>query len=993
MLWHLTIEPAPGRADTEGRRVAAEAAELGLPGPWRVAASRGFLVEGPLAEADLRRAAEAVLADPVVETFAIRPCGPAGAGAGAGAGADGDVVHVLRLPGVTDPEAESALAVLKRLGIAAQDVRTVRSYRLEGPAEGRDRLVAKVLANAAVEQAVGGAITLDHLGSGRPYAFRLVTLPLRTMDDAALARTSREGQLSLNLDEMRTIRAHFAELGRDPTDCELETIAQTWSEHCSHKTLKGRVEYTALAGGEAAQVTFDNLLKETIFRSTQELMAECDWLVSVFVDNAGVIRFDDEHDVCIKVETHNHPSAIDPYGGSNTGLGGVIRDVLGTGLAAKPIASTDVFCVAPPDTDPASLPPGVIHPRRVLEGVVAGVRDYGNRMGIPTVNGAVCTHPAFLANPLVFCGTVGVLPRGKAEKRVSPGDRIVAIGGRTGRDGIHGATFSSVELSAESDEVSGGAVQIGNAITEKMVADVLLRARDRGLFSALTDCGAGGFSSAVGEMGADCGAEVHLERAPLKYEGLSYTEIWISEAQERMVLAVPPAHLAELSALCASEGVEATDLGAFTDTGRLVLTYDGHAVGDLDMHFLHEGRPRVVRRAVSRQDPPPAWDPPEQEDYTADLLGVLRDWNVASKEWIIRQYDHEVQARTVLKPLVGAEDDGPGDAAVMQPVRGSTRGLAIGCGVNPRYGEKSALAMTRAVIDEAIRNVVAVGADPDRVAILDNFCWGNPERPETLGALVDSAVACAAMARAYGTPFISGKDSLYNEYTHEGRTLAIPPTLLITAIGIVPDVRLAVTMDLKEAGNVLLVVGETAAALGGSAWAALRGEAGGMVPGTPPSGEPDAEADLARETFRAVHRAIREGLVRSCHDLSEGGLAVALAEMCLAGGLGAEVSLRDVPTVGPGPGDGAGDPAAHDGVLLFSESPSRFVLEVRPADVAAVAERLGPLFWGRLGTVSAAGPDAPARLVVRGLDGGTVVAASVADLKVAWQRPLHADGP
>jgi phosphoribosylformylglycinamidine synthase len=984
MLWHLTIEPAAGQVDTEGRRIAAEAAELGLPGPWRVAASRGFLVEGPLAEADLRRAAEAVLADPVVETFGIHACGEANGHDGAGT-----VVHVLRLPGVTDPEAESALAVLKRLGIAAENVRTVRSYRVAGPAEGLERLVGKVLANEAVEQAVRGAITLDHLGSGHPYKFRLVTLPLRAMDDAALLRTSREGQLSLNLDEMRTIQAHFSELGRDPTDCELETIAQTWSEHCSHKTLKGRIEYTAHAGGETAQVTFGNLLKETIFRSTQDLMADRDWLVSVFVDNAGVIRFDEEHDVCIKVETHNHPSAIDPYGGSNTGLGGVIRDVLGTGLAAKPIASTDVFCVAPPDTDPSGLPPGVIHPRRVLEGVVAGVRDYGNRMGIPTVNGAVCTHPAFLANPLVFCGTVGVLPKGKAEKRVNPGDRIVALGGRTGRDGIHGATFSSVELSADSDEVSGGAVQIGNAITEKMVADVLLQARDRELFTALTDCGAGGFSSAVGEMGADCGAEVHLERAPLKYEGLSYTEIWISEAQERMVLAVPPAKMPELRALCESEGVEATDLGVFTDTGRLVLKYDGQTVGDLDMHFLHEGRPKVVRQAVSRQDAPPAWNPPAQDDYTADLLGVLRDWNVASKEWIIRQYDHEVQARTVLKPLVGVADDGPGDAAIMQPVRGSTRGLAIGCGVNPRYGERSALAMTRAVIDEAIRNVVAVGADPDRVAILDNFCWGNPERPETLGALVDSAVACAAMARAYGTPFISGKDSLYNEYTHEGRTLAIPPTLLITAMGIVPDVRRAVTMDLKEPGNVLLIVGSTAAALGGSAWAALRGEAGGMVPGTPASGDPDAEAAVARATFRAVHRAICDGLVRACHDISEGGLAVALAEMAFAGGLGAAVSLRDVPTAGGADGP---DPAAHDGVLLFSESPSRFVLEVRPGDVAAVSAILGTLPWGKLGTVSAEETDATARLVVAGLDGGTVVEAGAAELKAAWQRPLHVEG-
>jgi phosphoribosylformylglycinamidine synthase len=949
MLWHLHIHPAPGQPDAEGHRVATEAAELGLPGPWRVAASRGFLVEGALTGADLRRAAESVLGDPVVERFTVIPAGEREG--------NGTVVHVLRKPGVTDPEAESALAVLRDLGYAAENVRTVRSYQVEGPADGLPKLVAKVLANDAVEQAVVGAITIDHLGQGHPYRFRLVTVPLRGMDDAALMKTSREGQLSLSMEEMRTIQAHFAALGRDPTDCELETIAQTWSEHCSHKTLKGRIEFE----GEI----IDNLLKRTIFQATQEL--DLDWLVSVFADNAGVVRFDEEHDVCFKVETHNHPSAIDPYGGSNTGLGGVIRDVLGTGLAAKPIANTDVFCVAPPDTDPAELPPGVIHPRRVLEGIVAGVRDYGNRMGIPTVNGAVVTDPGYLANPLVFCGTVGVLPKGMATKRVEPGDRIVALGGRTGRDGIHGATFSSVELTAESEDVSGGAVQIGNAITEKMVSDVLLQARDRGLFRSVTDCGAGGFSSAVGEMGAETGAEVDLERAPLKYEGLSYTEIWISEAQERMVLAVPPEKWEDLQALCESEFVEATDLGRFTDTGRLVLRYEGNVVGDLAMDFLHDGRPKVVRKASFTRPPEREIDLPEREDYTPALLAVLRHWDVASKEWIIRQYDHEVQGRTVLKPLVGAEDDGPGDAAVVQPVRGSMRGLAIACGINPRYGAIDPYAMAGCVIDEAVRNCVAVGADPDRIALLDNFCWGSPERPETLGSLVLAAQGCHDLALSYAAPFISGKDSLYNEYAHGGESLAIPPTLLISAMGQVPDIGRCVTMDLKEAGNVLLVVGLTRNELGGSVWLDVLNRPGGAVPRVVP--------ELGHEAFRSLFGAISAGLVRSCHDLSDGGLAAALAEMALAGGLGIEASLRDVPCA---------DDAASDGVLLFAESPSRFVLEVRPADVAAVLDRFGGLPVGRLGTVAEGG-----RMMVAGLGGKTVIDAPLTDLKTAWQRPLH----
>src|SRR5262249_5787854 len=398
----------------------------------------------------------------------------------------------------------------------------------------------------------------------------------------------RDGQLSLSLPEMQTIQAHFREQGRDPTDVELETLAQTWSEHCSHKTLKGKIDFDGRR--------IDNLLKETIFGATQEIRRRLgvdDWCVSVFEDNAGVVKFDDRYHVCFKVETHNHPSAIEPYGGANTGLGGVIRDPLGTGLGAKPICNTDVFCFAPPDTPPEDLPPSVLHPKKVMQGVVAGVRDYGNRIGIPTVNGAVCFDPRYLGNPLVYCGTVGLIPVDRARKQARPGDLIITVGGRTGRDGIHGATFSSIELTEDSEKVSGGAVQIGNAITEKKLLDVILQARDRGLYHAITDCGAGGFSSAVGEMGADVGAVVHLDRAPLKYEGLSYTEIWISEAQERMILAVPLEHWPGLEKLCRSEGVEATALGNFEATGRLRLVYNENQVADLDMHFLHEGRPTV----------------------------------------------------------------------------------------------------------------------------------------------------------------------------------------------------------------------------------------------------------------------------------------------------------------------------------------------------------------------------------------------------------------
>jgi phosphoribosylformylglycinamidine synthase len=746
---------------------------------------------------------------------------------------------------------------------------------------------------------------------------------------------------------------------------ELETLAQTWSEHCSHKTLKGQIDFDGRR--------INNLLKETIFGATQEIRRRLgvdDWCVSVFEDNAGVVRFDDNYHVCFKVETHNHPSAIEPYGGANTGLGGVIRDPLGTGLGAKPICNTDVFGFAPPDTPPESLPPGVLHPRKVMKGVVAGVRDYGNRMGIPTVNGAVLFDERYLANPLVFCGTVGLIPVDRSHKEPQAGDLIVAVGGRTGRDGIHGATFSSVELTAESEKVSGGAVQIGNAITEKKMLDVLLQARDRGLYHAITDCGAGGFSSAVGEMGEKLGAVVHLEQAPLKYEGLSYTEIWISEAQERMVLAVPPDNWPALKALCDREDMEATAIGQFEQTGRLQLRYQGHEVADLDLHFLHHGRPAVVRKATLARSASEGTGKPSlalrasKENLTDTLLKILSSYNVCSKEWIIRQYDHEVQGGSVVKPLVGVHDDGPSDAAVVMPVLGSWTGLAVGCGINPRYGDLDPYAMAAAAIDEAVRNVVAVGADPARIALLDNFCWGNTDRPEVLGSLVRAAEACRDVALAYNMPFISGKDSLNNEYHSGGRHIIIPPTLLISALGRVPDVRRCVTMDLKEPGNLLFLIGVTKDEMGGSHYNLVHGLDGGTVP--------QVDLALAPRIFHKLHETIQRGLVRSCHDLSEGGLAVAVAEMAFAGGVGADVTNL------------ACDSQLAEEVLLFAESTTRFVVEVTPANVPALQQGFGDLPLLRIGQTCK-----EPRLRIAGAVGEWIVWAQLADLKEAWQKPLR----
>ncbi|MDE0555096.1 MAG: phosphoribosylformylglycinamidine synthase subunit PurL, partial [Candidatus Poribacteria bacterium] len=783
-------------------------------------------------------------------------------------------------------------------------------------------------------------------------------------DDTELMRISREGTLSLNLNEMHAIQSHFEGLGRNPTDVEIETIAQTWSEHCVHKTFKSIIDY-AEPGKEPERI--DGLFPTFIQRATEEIAKP--WCVSVFSDNAGIIEFDDTYNLVFKVETHNHPSAIEPYGGAGTGIGGVIRDSLGTGLGAKPILNTDVFCFGMPDTPYAELPKGTLHPKRVFNGVVAGVRDYGNRMGIPTANGAILFDTRYTANPLVFCGNVGLIPRNRCEKSVEPGDLVVSIGGQTGRDGIHGATFSSAELDDTSENL-GSVVQIGNPIMEKKIVDALLQARDRNLYRSITDCGAGGFSSAVGEMGEHIGAEVHLERVSLKYEGLAPWEIWLSEAQERMVIAVPPDNLDELIEICEAEFVEATVLGRFTDTHRLQVFYEGSIVGDLEMEFLHNGLPQPIKQAV--------WDPPnhpempsrdkEAKDYTDDLWQLLASPNIASKESVIRQYDHSVQGGIVIHPLVGVENDGPSDACVVTPVIGSRNGVIVANGINPKYSDVDPYLSAAAAIDEALRNIIAVGGTLEKTALLDNFCWGNPDKPDRLGELVRAARACYDIATAYGTPFISGKDSLYNEYsdTTTGEQRAIPATLLISAICVMLDIRRTVTMDVKTPDNYIYVIGNTYAELGGSHYFGIHGFIGNNAPIVRP--------DEGKLTMERLSAAINKGLVRSCHDCSEGGIGVAAAEMAFSGGYGMSLNLGSIPT---------GEEITADDMLLFSESNSRFLVEVEPQHQQAYETLMKGIPTGCLGTVT----DSP-NFIVNGIAGHQIVETSIDTLKSAWQAPL-----
>lgn len=770
--------------------------------------------------------------------------------------------------------------------------------------------------------------------------------------------------LSFTIPEILKIQEYFRDIGRNPTHIELETLAQAWSEHCVHRTFKGVIEYREYDGEGAVKVQhIDNMLRSWLIRATEALAKP--WCLSVFSDNAGIIEFDENYGVAFKVETHNHPSAIEPYGGSETGIGGVIRDILGVGLGAKPIINTDVFCFGPHDLPYDELPKGVLHPRRVFKGVVAGVRDYGNRMGIPTSNGAIFFDKRYVGNPLVFCGNAGLIPKDKCEKQVMPGDLVVVIGGRTGRDGIHGVTFASAELSEDSETVSSGAVQIGDAITEQKLVRPLLQARDRDLYDFITDCGGGGLSSAVGEMGENTGVRVDLEKVPLKYVGLAPWEIWESEAQERMVLAVPTGKVDELLDIFEKEDVEATVIGEFTDTGKLHLMYEGSTIADMKMEFVHNGFPKTMKQAVWER---PVHEEPSFDDLT-DLTPYLKDIlsspNVASKEWVIRQYDHEVQGGSVLKPLQGVDNDGPGDASITLPLLDSERGVIVSNGINPNYGDIDTYHMAASAIDEALRNVIAVGGNLKRTAILDNFSWGNPDKPDRLGTLVRAVRACHDISLAYGTPFISGKDSLYNEYRDSatGETISIPPTLLISAICVMQDVRKAVSMDAKSPGNAVYVVGKTYNEMGGSHYYHIRGFIGNNVPKVNPV--------QGKKLMDKLSEAISRGLVRACHDCSEGGIAVATAEMAFAGGFGMDLHMKRVQRA---------DDVNRNDTVLFSESNTRFIVEV-PEESREEFQRI------MSGTAMAA----IGKIVdnknfkIYGLKGELIVSAKIQNLKKVWQ--------
>ena len=1017
MLTRIEVGQKSPATDSPARKIIATILETFRLPVAKATAISVYTLELDLADAEKTRIARELLADPITETFAIDTHLANGVPVAGGAAPGFDfLIEVGYKPGVTDnvgrSSREGIADLLGRTLSDADQVFTGRQFLFSGKLTRADAetIATKLLANPLIETYLirsaeewRSSPSLPKLSGKMAVAHKPETRAVELPEsDEALQKLSDEKVLALTVPEMRAIKGHYTDgpvrarremagLPSSPTDVELEVIAQTWSEHCKHKIFAADVEYVDETGNRE---NIRSLYKTFIKAATEKVRPQAPWLKSVFTDNAGIIAFTEDWDVSMKAETHNSPSALDPYGGAMTGIVGVNRDILGSGMGSRPIFNTDVFCFASPFYS-KPIPEKLHHPRRIFKEVHRGVRDGGNESGIPTVNGSIVFDDRYLGKPLVFCGTGGLHPakvngQPSWQKTILPGDRILMAGGRIGKDGIHGATFSSAALTEASPT---SAVQIGDPITQKKMSDFLLEARDQGLYRFVTDNGAGGLSSSLGEMaretkgpsGAGGGCKLHLDKAPLKYAGLDPWEILVSEAQERMSFAVPPEKLTAFLELARRRGVEATDLGEFSGDGLFEAFFQGKLVCSLDMHFLHEGNPKLSLKAH--------WSPPRHQEPTAaslaardlraDALALLGALNICSKESWVRQYDHEVQGMSVVKPFVGERGDGPSDAAVIRPLYDRKEGLAVSHGIVPRYSDIDTYHMTACAVDEAVRNAVAVGAAPGYLAGLDNFCWPDPVESEhtpdgqyKMAQLVRSNKALYDYCVAYGLPLISGKDSMKNDYGRGKERISVPPTLLFTVIGRLDDVEKAITMDAKSAGDSVYVLGPTHDELGASEYYGIVGVTGNNVP------KVDAVSALA--LYKRLAAAISAGLVRSAHDCSDGGLFVALAEVCMAGRLGATVDLAALPvTAGPAAEVGRSADAGLSPVAkLFSESQSRFVVTVTPQNRPAFEAALAGSACGRLGEITATPSldirDGKAQLLSAGLD----------EMFECWRRPL-----
>ena len=891
MLHRIEVATKKGFLDAEGAAVRSAVLSLGLGKVKDAQVVKVYKLEGIDDEKILNTIAEKLLCEKIWQEFALDKT--------VIDERDLKVVEIAFKPGVMDPEVESINQAVKDLGIDGLTASaTGKKYIFRGDFEPSQvqAITDQLLMNKTIQSALNAPEKTLLINE---TATATKTIPIRGMTEQELLDLSAKG-LWLNLDEMKIIQDYFKKLERDATDLEVEMLAQTWSEHCVHKTFKAKL---VINGVEKPP------LMKRIREATEKINSKK--VISVFEDNSGVISFFDDWALCGKGETHNSPSAIEPYGGAMTGSGGVFRDIVGTGQGAKTIISTDIFCFAPLDTPKENVPEGSIHPRRLAQEVVRGVKDYGNRIGIPTNNGSLHFHPDFVAKPTVLVGAYGLIPKKYAKKgKPKKSDLILTVGGRTGRDGIHGATFSSGEMTATTKEVNSSAVQIGNAIEEKRTFDAILVARDHGLIRAITDCGAGGLSSAVGEIAEQLGANIRLNLVPLKYQGLSPWEIWLSESQERMVLAVDPMNFEKISKIFKDFNVEAQVIGEFSGNGKLKIVFNQETVCDMDMEFLHDGLPQRTMEGVWNEPELTEPELTEPENYPEIFQKVFAHWNVCSKEAIVRRYDHEVMGTSVLKPYSGVSKDAPNDAAIVEPILGSGKGLAVAHGLNPVYNKIHPYWGALCAFDECVRNLVASGVDPKDIALLDNFVWPFPEAAE-LGQLDQAVDACFDVTTAWKMPLVSGKDSLSSTYRGPaGKVIKIPPVLCVSGFAPVSDITKTISTDLKTSGNILYLIGETKAELGGSAYYDLSGQLGKSVP--------KVDIKKAREIFEALHKAMKKDIIRSAHDVSEGGLGITVAEMCFGGNLGATIDLSSVSDL------------QRADQILFSESQSRFVVEVSP---------------------------------------------------------------
>lgn len=864
---------------------------LGLKNIEKVTAIKVYRLEG-VNESQVKVLAEKLLSESINQSYTINSSTK-----------DAATIEIAYKGGVMNPEVSSILKAASDLGINLLAADSSFEYAFYGPSTllGVKQLTREDVIKIIQELKLFNPL-IEHIAEEEPRTLiikgsqgKTQIIPIRKCTDEQLLVFSKD-KLFLNLEEMKVIQNYFQEIKRDPTDLELETLAQAWSEHCAHKTFQSQL----IVDGKSK--------KPLMHRIKAEALKHKKNIVSAFVDNAGVMDFYDGFAINGKAETHNAPSAIEPYGGAMTGSGGVFRDVVATGQGAKAVVSTDIFCLAPFNFPKRKLPAGTLPPDYILKKVVAAVRDYGNRVGIPTNNGSFHFHEDFRAKPIVLVGSYGILPKERSKRGLPKlGDVAVVIGGKTGRDGIHGATFSSGEMTEKTIQVNATAVQIGNAIEEKRTFDAILEARDQDLIRAVQDLGAGGFSSAIGEMGAEIGVRVYLEKAPLKYQGLAPWEIWVSESQERMLVILAKNNLKKFLEICNKYNVEATNVAEFDGSKRLKVYFESEKVCELEMEFVHHGLPKRVlkakrnikyqsatRQLVGRTNIKLQKEPKIEKDWIKRIEGVLSHGNVCSKEPIVRMYDHTVQGTNVLSPFVGVGMSGPTDAAIIKPILGKKYGLVVSHGLNPAYTLMDSYWGSIWSATEAVANYVAVGGDYKEASLINNYIWPYPDE-SWLWELDKCVDAVCDFMKTLKIPVISGKDSLSATYrSSNGFVLNSPPTLCMSVFGRIPDISKTVSSDFKKIGSTVILVGKQDL------------ETLGEVP--------RADLKVLPKVLQKIHKAIINGKILACHDISEGGLVTAVFEMCVGGNFGVRLSRNTRP--------------GKNGCILFNETAGCFIVEV-----------------------------------------------------------------